>query len=79
MSEHIFTFKGVPGPVPWNVISVPGTQAGDKVLEVVAVSGDAGDFTTGFSSYIPVSGIILQGGADYSANIFLMRIERNDS
>lgn len=78
MSEHFFTFQGQAMPGGNRLISVPGLLPGDRVLQVVAVTGGIGDFTGNFLSYCPGSDYIVQDTVDLGAYTFLLRVQRLD-
>jgi hypothetical protein len=79
MSEHFFTFQGAAATSGQHAVTVAGLEAGDRVLDVLTVSGATpGSQTGSFDPIIPQSGYIIQTGVDLSAHTLLLRIERDD-
>lgn len=78
MSEHFFTFQGQAMPGGDRLVAVSGVEAGDRILQVVAVAGGVGSFTGNFLQYAPGGGVIVQDSSDLSAYTFLLRVQRAD-
>lgn len=79
MSEHFFTFQGIAAAATWDIVQVNGVLAGDRILQVIPISGPSlVDQTGNYAQIVPTSGIILQGGVDNSAYTFLLRVQRAD-
>ena len=79
MSEHFFTFVGHSMPGGSSLISISGINAGDRILDVLSISGSTiGSFTNSFLPFAPASGVIVQGSEDLGAFTFLLRVERQD-
>lgn len=76
MSEHFYTFQGEAGTT--RLVTVSGVVGGDRILQVIAVSGGAGDFTSHFQPYAPGGSLIVQDNSDLSAYTFLLRVQRAD-
>ena len=78
MSEHFFTFQGQNMPGGDRLVTVSGVVAGDKIIQVLAVSGGVGDFTGNFMPYAPNGSVIVQDSTDLDAYTFLLRVQRAD-
>jgi hypothetical protein len=79
MSEKFNVFEGVSTPGIRSSINVPGIMAGDKILQVLCISGPAlGNFTGNFDPVAPRGDTIIQESVNLAGSIFLVRWEHED-